>query len=282
MKNGTMEASSSDDDERRCWVCCEAEGELLETGCACRGSAGLAHTSCLVSAAKHNVNIWNSCPTCKQFFTGEMDLALSRARWELVRDRPAEDKERMFVANNLAVTLHESLGANDEALRLMEEVLAVRRRTLGDEDPSTLDSLINLALQHLEMGAHEAALPLNEEAVAATRRTLGDEHEHTLVAVGSLAALHNSMGQYAQARPLHEEVLVGRLRALGPGHVDTMNALHGLGQCLCGLGEEEDGLARLREAVSTAQRVLGPTHPSTRHFVRSLESAHQELRSPES
>ena len=113
-----------------CWVCCEGSeqgAELLPMGCACRGSAGLAHIHCLVMAAEHNVDIWTTCPTCKQEYTGEVDVQLAELRWEMVRDRPAEDAERLFVANNLAVTRKESAGDNAGALALMEEVLEVRR-----------------------------------------------------------------------------------------------------------------------------------------------------------
>ena len=117
----------------RCWICHEGadDAPLLATGCACRGSAGLAHLSCLVTAAMHDVNSWTNCPTCLQEFTGEADVGLARARWDLVRERPDDDEERLFVANNLAVTLKESAGDNEGALALMKEVLAVRRRTLG-------------------------------------------------------------------------------------------------------------------------------------------------------
>ena len=48
--------------------------------------------------------------------------------------------------DNLAVALKESAGDNAGALRLLQEVLAVRRR-LGDDHPATLDSVTNLALQ---------------------------------------------------------------------------------------------------------------------------------------
>ena len=126
--------------------------------------------------------------------------------------RDDEDEEKLFVKNNLAVSLKESAGDYVGALQLMQEVLAVRRRTLGDDDPSTLDSITNLALQYTEMGSYEQALPLSSEAVAAMRRTLGEAHPHTLVSIGSLAALHSSMGNYAAARPLHERALAGRRR----------------------------------------------------------------------
>lgn len=263
-----------------CWLCLESEGELLQTGCACRGSSGIAHLSCLVLAATHDVDSWTTCPTCCQFYTGAADVGLALARWERVRDRPPEDSERLFVANNLAVALKESAGDNEGALRLMEEVLAVRRAQLGDEHPSTLDSVTNLALQHTEMGNFGAALPLSEEAVAATLRTLGPEHEHYLVSLGSLAALHNSMGNYRAARPLHEEALTTRQRILGHDHLDTLNSTHGLGQCRIGLGEREAGLVLLEEAAASARRVLGAAHPSTAHFERGLAVARDERTGP--
>ena len=97
-------------------------------GCACRGSGGLAHLSCLIDAAEYDVHRWTSCPTCLQDFTGEAEVGLARARWEKVRDRPEEDAERLFVANNLAVTLQESAGDNAGALHLLEHILAVRAR----------------------------------------------------------------------------------------------------------------------------------------------------------
>ena len=75
---------------------------------------------------------------------------MARARWASVRHRPVEDAERLFVANNLAVTLLESAGDPAGALELLEEVLAVRRRTLGNEHPETLDSITNLALNYTE------------------------------------------------------------------------------------------------------------------------------------
>lgn len=273
-----------------CWVCCEGGDGLIHAGCGCRGSAGICHLHCLVQAAQHDVDSWTTCPTCGQYFTGDADVGLARARWELVRGRPAEDEERLFVANNLAVALKESAGDYTGALQLMEEVLTVRRRTLGDQDPSTLDSMTNLALQHTEMGDYDAAESLSREAVAAMRRTLGDLHAHTLVSIGSLAALLSTQGKFEQAKPLHKEVLAGRRRTLGADHLDTINSMHGFGRCLVGLGvtasskdaqemqhQQQRGLTLLRDAVKTAQRVLGHHHPSTQHFADGLATAEVEV-----
>eukprot|EP00933_Yihiella_yeosuensis_P001199 TRINITY_DN101956_c0_g1_i1.p1 TRINITY_DN101956_c0_g1~~TRINITY_DN101956_c0_g1_i1.p1 ORF type:complete len:297 (-),score=59.82 TRINITY_DN101956_c0_g1_i1:304-1194(-) len=265
-----------------CWICCEASEELLSTGCACRGSAGLAHVSCLVEAARHDVDRWTLCPTCKQDFTGEMEVALARARWELVQDRPPEDAERLFVANNLAVTLQESVGDYEGALKLLEEVLSVRRNMLGDEHPDTLDSITNLALQHTEMGNYPVALKLSEEVVATMRAAEAEEDldETFAHAIGCLAAVHNLMGNHELAKPLHEEALEMRQQLLGEGHLDTLNSMHGLGQCFVGLGEHEEGLALLERVATSSKRILGEAHPSTQHFEEGFLDAKEKLENP--
>ena len=196
-----------------------------------------------------------------------MDIGLSRARWDLVKDRPADDAERLFVANNLAVTLKESADDNAGALLLMEEVLSVRRRTLGDDHPDTLDSITNLALQHNEMGDFSAALPLSLEAVSTFRRTLGADvaqSAEALVSISCLGAVYNSLRDYNAARPLLEESFAARLALLGEGHLESMNVTHLLGACVFGQGEHEKGLELLERAAAQARRVLTtPTVPAT-------------------
>jgi hypothetical protein len=231
-ENSVMKPGSLTDCDYSCWVCCESEpqGLLHSTGCGCRGSTGLAHISCLVEAALHNMDSWTSCPMCKQDFTGECEIGLARARWERVRDRPAEDGERLFVANNLAVTLQQAAGDFEGAFKLLAEVLAVHRRMLGNEHPETIDAITNLALHHSEMGNMEAALVLSEEAVTLTRKTHGMEHEEAGHALISLAAVHSLMQNYELAKPLHLEALKMRRRLLGSEHLDTMNSMFGLGE----------------------------------------------------
>ena len=120
-----------------CWVCqfvdCdEHPGEpLLSTGCACcraGSSGGRVHVSCLASAAAHQEKLWYECPTCKQYFTGVVEL--SRAHWELCRNRPEGDSERLAALGNFAAAL--TMSSDEAAARpLYEEQVAVLRRTRG-------------------------------------------------------------------------------------------------------------------------------------------------------
>lgn len=56
----------------------------LQRGSACRvTTACFAHITCLIEAAQHNADTWDTCPTCLQDFIGEVRLALAQARYNL-------------------------------------------------------------------------------------------------------------------------------------------------------------------------------------------------------
>ena len=98
-------------DEDVCLICFEASPPPIQSGCACRGPAGLAHPGCRVKAAKALVERkgrnrwWFTCQTCEQRFTGAMCIGLANAWWSQVRDRAKEDPERLTAAGNLATSL---------------------------------------------------------------------------------------------------------------------------------------------------------------------------------
>ena len=142
-----------------CWVCLEAVdspgGAATEpTGCACRGSAGRAHMSCLVDAARHSGSIatansaaltaegdhlwaahhtaWLRCPTCKQSYNGPMAVGLARARWAAAAHSPEEDEERLDAQVQLCTALMNS-GDSAGARPLSEELVTVLRRTCGSD-----------------------------------------------------------------------------------------------------------------------------------------------------
>jgi tetratricopeptide (TPR) repeat protein len=185
--------SASDDDPDggpACWICYEcafvakagahSAGPLLRA-CACRGpDASFSHLPCLVKYAGVNDTAsrgksWWQCPTCQQDYTGELQLGLARARWELVRGRAVEDVERRAqAADDLARAL-QGAGDFEGALPLFEEALAMERSIYDDDHLDPLTSIGNLAGLHCDMGNHDLALPLHTEALAGSRRLLGDE-----------------------------------------------------------------------------------------------------------
>ena len=96
---GSREGGS---DEDVCLICYEASPPPIQSGCACRGPAGLAHLACRVQAAQALVERkdsrwWFTCQTCEQRFTaaGAMCIGLANAWWSQVRDRAEEARSRV-------------------------------------------------------------------------------------------------------------------------------------------------------------------------------------------
>lgn len=121
LGGGAAPPSPADDtavaDEPTCPICLDTAGRtrasaLLNVGCACRGAAGRAHLRCLVEYAKPEITVsdswrWRGCPTCKQPYTGPVQLGLARTQWALTRHLPGYDDIRVAAAENLAIALME-------------------------------------------------------------------------------------------------------------------------------------------------------------------------------
>ena len=109
---GSREGGSVED---VCLICFEASPPPIQSGCACRGPAGLSHRDCRVRAAqalvgrKGSRRWWFTCQTCEQRFTGAMCIGLANAWWSQVRDRAEENPERLAARSNLANSLYLSL-----------------------------------------------------------------------------------------------------------------------------------------------------------------------------
>ena len=163
-------------DAGACFVCLEASPPPIQMGCACRGDAGLAHIGCLIHAAAsraaHGSNAgWWQCSTCKQDFTGAMQIGLAEERWLRVRDQPAESKDRLAAASILACSLH-GQGKHAEAVQMQRELLDVQRRVLGPEHPHTLTTMSNLASSLRGQGKRAEAETMLRELLDVQRRVL--------------------------------------------------------------------------------------------------------------
>ena len=93
-------------------------------------------------------------------------------------------------------------GRNAEAEQLYLAALETLKRVLGDDHPSTLSCMNNLALLYRNQGRYAEAEPLYLATLETRKRVLGDEHPDTLTSMSNLAILYAVQGRYAEAEPL--------------------------------------------------------------------------------
>ena len=108
--------------------------------------------------------MWQRCPTCKQEWTGQMELGLARAEVASLASRPEQDFERLDATNMLTHALCK-MGEYAQALSLGEATLATAREAFGDEATLTLTAMGVVAAVHTNTCNPALALPLETEAL---------------------------------------------------------------------------------------------------------------------
>jgi tetratricopeptide (TPR) repeat protein len=254
--------------EGSCIICLDGDPRPIQSRCACRGDAGLAHVGCRAEDAAHrmknrgDIEGWWKCGTCGQPFTGAMELGLARAWWSTAQRLPEEDDQRLIAAGNLASSLR-AQGKYAEAEAIDREVLGVRQRVLGPEHPDTLLTAGNLASTLDAQGKYAEAETMHREVLLIKRRVLGPEHPHTLRTAGNLANTLNNQGKHTEAEAIQREVLTVQRRVLGPEHPHTLGTAGNLAATLDVQGKHAETKTLYREVLEVQRRVLGPEHPDT-------------------
>ncbi|HET7462528.1 MAG TPA: tetratricopeptide repeat protein [Longimicrobium sp.] len=177
--------------------------------------------------------------------------------------------EACVFANEAGVTLwrcgHPALAGD-----LFASVTSVSARRLGEEHPTTLAAMHNLALMRRDRGDHAGAQELQDRVLEASRRILGDEHPDTLTAMNNLALVRRARGDLAGAQQLQERVLEAGRRIFGEKHPVTLTAMGNLASTRSKRGDHA-GAQELEERVLEVMRhMLGEEHPDTLTAMNNL------------
>lgn len=166
--------------------------------------------------------------------------------------------------------LYQRLGRAAEAEALIREVLEIRTATLGEDHPSSLTSLNQLADFLFSQGRVDEVEPLDRKTLEIRRRVLGEDHPDTLRSLNGLAATLFGQGRYAEAAPFFKEGLEIRRRTLGDLHPDTLMLANNLAATYLELGRYEEAERLQRQVVDGRTRVLGEGHDETATSIHNL------------
>jgi tetratricopeptide (TPR) repeat protein len=185
----------------------------------------------------------------------------------------SNDEERLYLASKCARTLY-SDGRYKEAEDLQVQVMETRKRVLGDEHPSTLASMGNLAATYMKQGRWREAEELSVQVMKTTKRVLGDEHPSTLTSMGNLAATYRNQGRWREAEELEVQVIETTKRVLSHGHPDTLSSMANLASTYRNQGRWREAEELEVQVMETTKRVLGDEHPSTLTSMANLASTY--------
>jgi len=299
------EACAEDVKGQTCYICTQAlhwkTKEGLVRGCACRGTAGFAHVSCLVEQARilmneaeeNNLGVkvqherwlrWSECSLCEQKYHGVVKCALGWACWKTYVGRPETDWREQLAMSVLGNGL-DAVGHHADALPVYEAELSMLRRT-GSSESSILVTQSNLALTYQQLGRLEEALRIRRDVYSGRLKLDGDEHEMTLIAANHYADSLHCLQHFEQAKSLLRKTMPVAQRVLGDRKDTTLRLRLLYARALCldvgaTLEDVHKGVTLLVDTAQIARRVLGGAHPLAASIERDLQEARAILNARE-
>jgi tetratricopeptide (TPR) repeat protein/CHAT domain-containing protein len=154
-------------------------------------------------------------------------------------------------------------GRYREAQALLEKVLAVRRKVLGEEHPDTATSYSWVAANLQAQGRYKEAQEGFQKALDIRRRLLGDEHPDTAKSCNNVAANLNALGRYKEAQEGYQKALDIYRKVVGEDHPNTASCYNNVALNLQAQGRYKEAQEGFQKALSIRRKVLGEEHPDT-------------------
>jgi tetratricopeptide (TPR) repeat protein len=150
-----------------------------------------------------------------------------------------------------------------EAIALLEDIVAVRQRSLGTDHTSTLSSKSLLAVAHWDVGHHARALRIAEEVLSDRLRILGPDHPDTTETKADVAQMYERLGRSAEAIALLEPIVRLAPEASIRNRDLLMSAKADLATAYAAVRRTDEAVTLAEELVRDRQEAFGLDHLQT-------------------
>jgi tetratricopeptide (TPR) repeat protein len=151
-------------------------------------------------------------------------------------------------------------GRDQEAVVIMENVVAVRKKTLEVSNEYLLRAQHDLARAYVANGQVQQAITLLEHVVKWHEKTIADDHSHRLISLHVLAQAYLENGQVRDGVELLERVVKIRERVDKETHPHRLAAQHDLAGAYIANGQSKEAIGILELVVKIQEDILPPDH----------------------
>ena len=201
------------------------------------------------------------------------------------RKRFLEDTDESVMDANHKLAMAYGLGHDrGRGLKILEDILEERERTLGKNHINTQNTLHDIAIINKSIGKTlEEQKSLNEARVMYKKaketfeffkekrmNDLGPEDRSTLETTHHLAEVCHYLRDFQRAEQLYLEVKEKREKILGSDHLDTLLTDHCLGVLHFELQNYKKAESIMEVVKKKRILILGPEHPDTKESTNML------------
>ena len=299
-----VEDCATDTKNQTCYICMEGAerrhtaNEGLVRMCACRGTSGFAHLSCLVRQAQILVeeheekNLgpkqmserwarWYSCGLCEQRYHSAVWCAMGWACWKTYLGRPETDQVRCSAIHNLSNGLQHARKWED-ALEVTKALSAIHER-IGAPKTVYLANLGSMALILDDLRRPDEAIKLYKDIYAQKLSLFESSDIEVIITAYNLSRALGHSGRHREQKRLMNSTIPKARKSLGDDHELTLSCRQNYAASLlyaenmspasqCDLRE---ATKILEDVQKRCRRVLGANHRVTLAVQGDLNYARQ-------
>ncbi|KAI9874743.1 MAG: hypothetical protein M1830_009336 [Pleopsidium flavum] len=189
-----------------------------------------------------------------------------------VLSKDSEDKSTLYFLTQIEQSASFLNGIARWTEESSIEIFVVKQKTriLGEEHPSTISAMNNLANTFGNQGRVTEAEAMYIKALTGKEKVLGPDHTSTLNTVSNLGLFYCNQGKLMEAEVMYQRALTGREKTLGPDHTSTLNTVNNLGLLYCNQGKLMEAEVMYQRVLTGREKNLGPDHTSTLNTVNNL------------
>ncbi len=193
---------------------------------------------------------------------------------ESLSDQPLRQARVMHAIG----VIYDQLQAHQEARRLVNGALELRRQELPPDHRDVADSLHRLAVIDRQLAEYIAAEKAARRSLEIRQKAHGPDHPRVGEALRELAVTLYLTGRYDQAEPLVRRALEIARTNLAADHPAVTDSLETLGNLLKGQGRCAEAISPLSQVLAIREGTLGSADPRLAYALNNLASCYAEER----
>jgi non-specific serine/threonine protein kinase/serine/threonine-protein kinase len=182
----------------------------------------------------------------------------------------ANDPEVQSQMMQVMASTYINLGLYGRAHELAKLAWDERLKSLGPNDPRTLESMAQLGWVLAREGQYEQADQLESGALEKERRIFGPEDSRTIETMDHLSVTVRYEGRNDESEKLAREAVGNATRKFGAESTQTIEAMSALAGALGYQTRYAEAEQVFRQLVNIEKRVLGPDDPKTLRNMHDL------------